>query len=240
MKLARKKNGNLEMLRLTLSRRGRPSFTLFPMVHVADRAFFRQVAREADAHDLVLKEGVRAAAGRTANRSHRIATAGHRTLAAQSRSMSESGGDHWINADLAPDKFGRHWRKLPLLRRALFHILLPVLSLFLRLPAARRQMIDVLAELGPQDDGSIDEIFGDGFHDAVVKRRDQALIDACIDVIDTWEEGKVAVVWGAAHIPPLVMVLMGTHGYRITSRQWITVMTAPGQPVQDVVNSDRA
>lgn len=240
MKLTRKQNGHLEMLSLQLSRRGKPSFTIFPMVHVADRAYFREVAREADAQDLVLKEGVGAAAGRTANRSHRIATAGHRELAAQSRSMDESKGSHWINADMAPDRFGRHWRKLPLLRRMLFHILLPVLSVFLRLPAARRWMIDGLADAGLSDDKSIDEIFGAGFHELVVKRRDQALIDTCAFVIETWDDGEVAVVWGAAHIPPLVMALLGTHGYRITSRRWITALSAPGQPVQDITNSSRA
>jgi len=240
VKLLRKHEGNLQVQRLRLERRRGPSFTIFPMIHIADHAFYQQVSACADTHDMVLKEGSRTAAGRSADRSHAIASAGHPTLAGQSKSMQESTGAHWVNSDLAPEKFNRHWQRIPVFRRALFHIVMPLLGLALRFPTARRGLIDGLAD-GPQASSEgLDDIFGEGFHDVVVKRRDKALIDACDHTIKIWEDGDVAVVWGTAHIPPLVMSLIGKHGYRITERTWMTVLSAPGEPAQPVENSSRA
>lgn len=240
MKLLRKHDGHLQVQQLRLVRRGGPSFTLFPMIHIADHAFFRQVAASADTHDMVLKEGSRTAAGRTANRTHLIASAVNPGLAAQSRSMRESAGAHWVNSDLAPKRFNRFWRRIPVLRRVLFHLIMPVLGVALRLPRTRRLLIDAMAEGSTSADDSIDDVFGEGFHDVVVKQRDKALIEACAQTITTWDDGDVAVVWGAAHIPPLVMSLIGDHGYRTTERSWITVLSAPAKPAQPSTNSSRA
>ena len=47
------------------------SFTLFPMVHVGEKAFYQEVFDEAFNHDVTLVEGIRSPIGRQLTRSYR-------------------------------------------------------------------------------------------------------------------------------------------------------------------------
>lgn len=229
MKFIRKNNAILEMLQVTLRSKNKASFTLFPMIHVGDAAFFETVARQANAHDLVLCEGVRGAAGRSANLAYRAATLGHSQLKFQNREMrraltgdaSGGGGTKWVNSDMNPEEFRAKWKKVPFWQRMLVRVALPILAIALRFRKLRHSLLDNLSESDPQADKNVaPELF-----DLLVQERDAVLLKNCEQVMDAAVGQRVAVIWGAHHMPALIQALIHTHGYRITSRKWVPAMT---------------
>ena len=222
--VTRKTDEGLEVQRLTLMARGKPAFTLFPMIHVADAGFFDRVMAEADAHDCVLKEGVGwRPVARTTKVAYRNISKSSRDLAVQP-SGPEGATDKWFNSDLDPDTFRQKWKKIPLLRRILFHILLRVVGLILRFGKARALLANAMATTTIDDTNAIDSVFGAEFRKVVLDDRDAALLRGCEIAIERRPEDRIAVVWGAAHMPALINALTQNFGYRITEREWITAI----------------
>lgn len=224
--LTRKTDAGLQVQRLTLAARTKPTFTLYPMIHVADAAFFTRVMKEADAHDCVLKEGVGSGpVARTTANAYKNISQGSPTLAVQPGSP-ETPAAVWYNSDLDPDSFRRKWRRVPFVRRMLFHIALRVVGLILRFGKARQLLIDALANTTIDDGKALDSVFGKDFRKVILDDRDAALLKGCEIAIRRRPGDRIAVVWGAAHLPQLTQALIAKHGYRITDREWITVLAA--------------
>ena len=222
--VTRKAKDGLQVQRLTLTARGKPIFTLFPMIHVADKTFFDRIMAEADSHDCVLKEGVDwRPVARTTQNAYRNISRGSPALAVQ-----PSGPDipraKWYNTDLDRDDFRQKWKKIPLFRRLFFHIALRIAGLFLRFGKVRALLADALASSTVHDSKTLEGVFGKEFRQVVMDDRDAALLRGCETVIDRRPDDRVAVVWGAAHLPPLVRALSEKHGYRISKREWITAI----------------
>ncbi|MEO3413420.1 hypothetical protein AAFO92_02060 [Roseovarius sp. CAU 1744] len=224
--MTRKTGSGLQVQRLTLTARGRPDFTLFPMIHVADKGFFDRVMNEADAHDCVLKEGVGwRPVARTTRRAYKAISRGSPDLAVQP-SGPEGSRKKWYNSDLDPETFRQSWKKIPLVRRIFFHVALRVIGLILRFGKARVLLSEALASSTIRDGDAMEAIFGKEFRQVVLDDRDAALLRGCEIAIERRPDDRVAIVWGAAHLPPLVTALMEKHGYRISNREWITAVAA--------------
>ena len=232
MKLFRKNKKGLQVLKLRMAAPDKAEFTLFPMIHIADRAFFKHVKANASRHDAVFMEGVRSFVGRTADKAHRIATVGSRKLAAQGRvfrknnASPEGEGGRLFNADIEPDEFRKHWSKISLGRRILFHVILLLLGLAMRFRFVRNFMTESFANDAQSNLEDMDKVFGKGFQKAIINTRDAALLKNCETIMQSRDYAKVAVVWGAGHMPSLIQSLTKKHGYKIVNREWITAISA--------------
>lgn len=222
--LKRKTDEGLQAQRVTLSARGKATFTLYPMIHVADADFFDRVMREADAHDCVLKEGVGSGpVARTTMKAYKNISRSSPSLAVQP-SHPQNPSATWYNSDLDPDTFRRKWKTIPFFRRMLFHVALRLIGLILRFGKARQLLTDALSTTSIDDGKALERVFGKEFRNVILNDRDAALLNACETAIERRPDDRIAVLWGAAHVPQLTQALVERHGYRITDREWITVL----------------
>ena len=137
MQILERSSAGLRSARTELTAPGKPTFTLFPMIHIADRAFFERVRADAHDHDLVLREGVKHSLGRAAGRMHWLATAAAHNLSAEGQIVQGHGARHWQNSDIDPTKFDAKISKVPWWIRGLIYLLAPVVGLIMRSKRAR-------------------------------------------------------------------------------------------------------
>jgi uncharacterized LabA/DUF88 family protein len=201
---------------------------LFPMIHIGAAEYFREVQDRLVACDVVIHEGVRSFRTRLLTASYRWVTLRTRLqLVAQNQGLRLSQLDaRLVLADVTGEEFGAGWRKIPRCHRLALLVLAPAYGLWLYLTASRTSLG---ARQGSEDLASRNDILrGEsipGFREAVLTSRDKRLISSIDAVI---AEGKcqemVGVVYGAAHMPPVVHHLMSTYGYKVACADWISVM----------------
>ncbi|RZS41363.1 hypothetical protein EV193_103686 [Herbihabitans rhizosphaerae] len=215
---------------VTLRRAGTPLvFTLYPMIHLAAREFYDAVSHKLAGHDLVVAEGIRGSdrRGRMITSAYRYAAGNDRLgLVVQPKSMVEVGVP-LIWADMTSTEFGKHWQDIPLTHRILASTAAPVFGLYLRWFGTRGAIAGYL-EL---NDDIID-------HrrtwdpelpmDKLIEDKRDALLAEALDKIHTeraQEKIDVAVVYGAAHVRPVVTFLMARHGYKVRAGEHMTVFS---------------
>lgn len=223
MRIFRFVDNGLEAARLELVAPGKASFTLFPTIHLADRAFFERVKTDADGHDAVLSEGVCGKQGLFVNRMYRLASGGASNLSAQA-DVVKSDEDHWYNADIEPDDFQKSWSNVALWRRILIIVASPMAALVLRSRRARLWLSEALVDEEIDNKESMELIGGIEFRKAVLDDRDAVLMSYCEGMMDDWNGYRIAVIWGGGHIPQLMECLQKEHGYRVERTEWITVI----------------
>lgn len=202
-------------------------FTLYPMVHLAERSFYATIANLLRGHDLIVAEGIRGQSrrGRMLTLTYRLAGRNRRLgLEIQSRDLVEVGVPV-VWADMAGGDFDERWRGIGLLERiGIWCLCLPV-ALYLRLFGSRELLARYLAldddilNVRVEPDLAIDKILGD--------ERDTLLVQALAGIHDARrdEDANVAVVYGAGHVHPVVSYLTCRYGYVVRGGDWITVFT---------------
>lgn len=108
--------------------------TLFPMVHLGEKALYEAVHRDASAHDRILVEGVSSPMTERVTRAYRWIVPSRRIAIVvqprfSARSLSQA---TVIHADLSGDEFEWHWRKVPLRLRLLIYVGGPIHALYHR------------------------------------------------------------------------------------------------------------
>lgn len=209
---------------LTLARRESPMrFRLFPMVHVGERAFYREVTARLTNCAIIVAEG---------------ASAG--TVPMQER-MARIRFDHLVDQSAALDLdslgipvFWEHTGRPPETRAERFTATAA--------DSASAVVLRVLGRYGdPRKVPNLDEAddhddrlpYGrvDGWlRDRIVDRRDDALKRRLTSLHDEHHARPftIAVVYGAGHMPAVVEHLRGAYGYRVTDAEWLTVANAAG------------
>jgi len=214
---------------IRMRRAGTPlEFVVFPMLHVASPAFYAQVRQRLGECDLVVVEGVR---GRS--RSVNALTLAYRFAPRRRRNGLVEQTDDLVLpegvpvvrpdvtsaevvADLKAALGPRYWTLLALA---------PLLGLVFALRGPRL-FLDVGREVHDLPPTAREEARAD---DALVRaltgRRDRRLLDALgrIHAERSGEPLKVAVVYGAAHVPAVVTGLGDRYGYVPRSAEWVTV-----------------
>jgi hypothetical protein len=211
---------------LRLRRKATPlRFTIYPMVHLGEPAFYAEIARRLRAHDLIIAEGLRGA-DKTVRRLtgvYRRAGGSERLgLVVQPATMVEVGVPV-VWADMTAEEFGRRWQKVPLSERVLLTGTAPVAGLFMRVLASREFLARFLRV---DDDTAIDMWDPDSGVDKLVGDEREALLIKALDEIyaQRHDEGiDVAIVYGAGHALPVVKYLMAALGYVVGSAEWVTV-----------------
>ena len=220
--------------RISLTSTTRPvHVTLFPMLHVGEPQFYEAVYADALAHDVVLFEGVKSPVVTHITRSYRwlVGSKAMAGLVEQPKltALSEYHAK-LILADLTGPEFDELWRAVPLWTRLALYILAPIIGLARRWFGSRATLAkDVSIEDAP----SLKELLmwdpeTAGLSRAVLEARDERLIERLREQLDRRpaEHARVAIIYGAGHMRPLVRELTHRYGYYADHSEWLTIFTA--------------
>ncbi|MER6462691.1 hypothetical protein ABT278_19745 [Streptomyces sp. NPDC001228] len=215
---------------ITMRRRGIPlEFVIFPMLHVASPTFYSQVRLRLRDCDLIVVEGIR---GRSAGVSaltlaYRFAPRRRRNgLQEQRDDLVLPEGVPVINPDVTAAEAAADLRALPWWMYALLMVAAPVMGLVFALRGPRA-FLDEDQEIEDLPSTLRAEMMADNpVEHAMTDRRDQRLLDALGAIYSARheEEMRVAVVYGAGHVPAIVSGLWNRHGYRPREAEWLTVL----------------
>lgn len=200
--------------------------TLYPMAHVAEAEFYRQVHAGVSAADFVLHEGVDSPVARRLTASYRWIDTRRLGLVVQPRAMFRDLGERAILADLAPAEFEALWRELSWHYRVAVATAAPAIGLWRRFTAARP---DIARGMCQNDLPSRNEVmaWSSGtapFLNALLTARDARLCRVLKHLLAGDGRGAdIAVVYGAAHMPALVRLLSDADHALVESR-WLTVI----------------
>jgi hypothetical protein len=200
-------------------------FVLFPMVHVGEPSFYEAVMEQLRGCDIVVAEGIagRSRAVSALTLSYRLVRCGRLGLEVQNLDLS-SLGVPVVRPDMTGAEFDRRWRGVPFLQRLMIWLSLPVFIPVVFLFGTRARLA---GHLSLDDDHGLGR-YVEGFEnfDKVIRDdRDRLLIDALASIDKTRGEEplRVGVVYGAAHVAPVVHVLSARFGYVARAAAWLTV-----------------
>jgi hypothetical protein len=202
---------------------------LFPMLHLGSTGYYKAVAARLRDCQLVVAEGVR---GRSATTS--LLTMSYRVLG-RTRRLGlvvqdlhlEGLGIPVIRPDMTGKELGSRWRQaVPLLHRLLIIPAVPVFAVGMLLFGTRRVLGRYLAlDDLPTREQEIQSDSTEGIDKVIVHDRDALLIDALTSIHQqrSAEAIRVAVVYGAGHMPAVAAMLVARLGYHARSAEWLTV-----------------
>ncbi|MEU6655206.1 hypothetical protein ABZ904_38890 [Streptomyces sp. NPDC046900] len=215
---------------ITMRRRGTPlEFVIFPMVHVASPTFYSQVRIRLRECDLIVMEGIRGkSAGVSAlTLAYRFAPRRRRNgLQEQREELLLPKDVPVINPDVTAAEAIADLKALPRWMYLLLMVAAPVMGLVfaLRGPRAFLDEDQVVEDLPSTLRAEM--MADDPVGQAMTGRRDQRLLDALgeIHAERSDESIRVAVVYGAGHVPAIVSGLRDRYGYRPREAEWLTVL----------------
>ncbi len=220
----------LRAARWRLKRPGSPvEVTLFPMVHVGEPAYFREVYDDAFSQDVALTEGVNSPIVRRLTQSYRwMLKSPHLDLVLQPRTPPDTVA-RIVHADLSAEEFALAWRQIPLWFRLAIGVVSPWIGLHRRWFGTRQSLAKGLSF---DDAPSLKELLdfspeGALLNEAILEVRDRRLIERLGQVIDEAGETptRVAVVYGAHHMRTVLRFLLKTRGFRIEEGHWCAVFS---------------
>ncbi|MFD7296704.1 hypothetical protein ACFV9W_25725 [Streptomyces sp. NPDC059897] len=222
---------------ITMRSSGTPlEFVLFPMLHVAAPTFYAQVRLRLRTCDLVVMEGIRgrSAAASTLTLAYRFAPRRSRNgLQEQSDELLLPDGIPVVHADVSAAEAIADLKALSRWTYPLMLLAAPVMGLVFALRGPRAFLDEDLAVDDLPTTLRAELLADDPVAHAMTDRRDRRLLDA-LDEIHAKHNAKhnaehrteplrVAVVYGAGHIPAIVTGLRERHGYRPRDAEWLTV-----------------
>jgi len=212
---------------ITLKRRTTPlRFVLFPMVHVAEPAFYATVEARAGKCDLIVAEGMPSGYAPAQEWMSKIRL-DHLVDQMTGLDLERTGVPvQWEEAPPSPARSGRE-QAVGALTDAAAAVVLRALGRYgspLGSPS--------LDQADEHDDrwdrraaGRLERIV----QDRVLDARDSVLVRAlgAIHRERYTEQANIAVVYGAAHVPAVVDYLTETFKYYVEKAEWLTVAHAP-------------
>lgn len=204
------------------------SFTLFPMIHVADQSFYDDVLERLAECDVVLTEGVRTKTGRLLTASYRYFTKNPKLgLVLQSTMSLDNLNVDVRHADVASDSFSKKWAELPFLQRFLVPVLAPIFGMYLRFFGTRETIGKSMnLDLHDHNDAILDdnEVF-EKIEEVILDWRDEHLVGIINDhILETdGHKRSVGIVFGARHMRAVIHHLRGQN-YKVTAADWIRVI----------------
>ncbi|MFZ3555442.1 hypothetical protein [Streptomyces sp. BH055] len=213
---------------ITLRSKGTPlEFVLFPMPHIASPAFYTQVRIRLRKCDLVVMEGIRgkSAAVSTLTLAYRFAPRRSRNGLQEQSDDLLPGGVPVVHPDVSAAEAIADLKSLPRWTYLLMLVAAPVMGLIFALRGPRAFLDEDLAVDDLPTTLRAELLADDPVAHAMTDRRDRRLLDALdeIHAAHRTEPLRVAVVYGAGHVPAIVAGLRERHGYRPRDAEWLTV-----------------
>ena len=206
------------------------TFTLFPMVHLGEQAFFDTVAKDASRHDIAFVEGVgRSRVTRQLTSSYRWAAAAPRLGLAvqQTQRMLAGSSIDVVNADLSQNEFHKEWRKVSPAWRLAAYAVSPLIGLQRRFASTRRDIAEGMSldDLTSRREHLSWDAAIETLNRAILHSRDERLVATIGDYLDEHPKAtaRATVIFGARHIRAVLRYLTGVRAYQIQDTRWLTV-----------------
>jgi pheromone shutdown protein TraB len=206
-------------------------FLVFPMTHMAQADFYREVTRMLRGTDMIVAEGIkgRSALGSTLTATYRVlARRPGINLVHQSIDYGKL-GKPVIYPDVTSVEFATAWRKAPLRQRVMMWMMMAVYIPSQLLISKKRLFKRVIGEeindlASPRDEEMADAM--PEIDDAMLGERDRRLIDALVAVHEAHKNDDITIgiVYGAAHVPAIVTGLESRLGYFVRRADWVTII----------------
>ncbi|WP_329297299.1 hypothetical protein OG410_01050 [Streptomyces sp. NBC_00659] len=215
---------------ITMRRTGTPlEFVIFPMLHVASSTFYSQVRIRLRECDLIVMEGVRgrSAAVSALTLAYRFTPMRRRNgLQLQRDELLIPGDVPVINPDVTAAEAIADLKEMSRWTYLLLLVAAPVMGLVFALRGPRAFLDEDLVVEDLPSTLRAEMLADDPLVHALTDRRDQRLLDALgeIHAERGGEPIRVAVVYGAGHVPATVSGLMDRYGYRPREAEWLTVL----------------
>ena len=204
-----------------------PAFLLFPMIHIAEEAFYDEVTRRLEACDVVLLEGVESRTSSLVTRWYGAVEKSSRLGLVTQHSMTlDHLGARKVRADVGGAEFDRRWWRIGNWIPYALALAGPLIGVYMRHLATREQ---IARHLTLNLRTSRDDIL----RSDDLREMDAVLLDwrdrRLIEVIEQERgdpdntERTIAVVYGAKHMPAVIRHLTGDGGYRVAESEWVTV-----------------
>ncbi|UZD91158.1 hypothetical protein [Cognatishimia activa] len=202
------------------------TITIFPMVHIAEQAFYDAVYTDAAEHDLVILEGIGSKVATRITRSYRWLKPEKLGMVVQPK--FPKGNAQTILGDLPGEDFDAIWNEAPLRTRVLLELGAGVLGIWKRLTARRSSIGRKLNSNDLKDRDWImswnEEVAA--VFSALSETRDMHLQKTIFEVLDDAEPiQSIAVIFGAAHMGPLVHCL-SKNGFNVSSSDWLLAFSS--------------
>jgi hypothetical protein len=213
---------------LELRRKGTPCrFTIYPMIHLGEASFYREVSARLARHDLIVAEGIIGPSPTTTFMTQVYTSRKLRSrlgLQLQPQDLYDVGVPV-VTPDMTGPELERRWRAIGLPERAMWYTMTPAFRLYLDVFASR-EMVASHLQLD-SDTLAIEEPSGLELVEIITDQRDVLLCDAVtrIHTERCEEDINVAVVYGAGHVAPLVKHLGVRHGYVPRGGEWLQVFS---------------
>jgi hypothetical protein len=216
---------------LRLRRRGSElEFVVFPMLHVAMPEFYQEVTRRLRECDLLVVEGVigDSVAGSALTLSYQVISLNQDSGLVEDDIPYGDLGVPVITPDMTGEEFDKGVGELPLKTRLMMWGITPVAAA-LNFFNGRERLLSPDIEVNDlptaAEELEPDEVAA--FRDLLIGRRDEKVLTALaeVDAERSGEPIQVAVVYGAAHVPGIVIGLSKL-GYRVATADWITAVEA--------------
>ncbi|MDT9700865.1 hypothetical protein [Streptomyces sp. P17] len=215
---------------ITMRRTGTPlEFVVFPMLHVASPTFYAQVRLRLRECDLIVMEGIR---GKSAGIS--ALTLAYRFAPRRRRNGLQEQRDEVllpesvpvIKPDVTAAEAIADLKALPRWTYALLMAGAPAMGLVFALRGPRAFLDEDLAVDDLPSTLRAEMMADDPLEHALTDRRDKRLLDALGELLAERadEPIRVAIVYGAGHVPAIVSGLMDRYGYRAREAEWLTVL----------------
>jgi tetratricopeptide (TPR) repeat protein len=215
-------------------------FVLYPMIHVGSASFYAQVQDRLRSADLVVAEGVTPGERRgslllrTLTLSYEVLRFNRRAGLVEQDLDYDSLGIPVINPDVNADAFLRAWRRIGFVYRLALWCVLPFIVLAQLVWGSQRiwtKAVEV-SDLPSDEEEDLAEVSPE-MEEAFLGERDRRLLAALLRLHEErgTEALKVAVVYGAGHVPAIVHGLR-EHGYRARLGDWLTVVDLVGTPAK--------
>ncbi|HTJ66866.1 MAG TPA: hypothetical protein VL551_04990 [Actinospica sp.] len=203
-------------------------FALYPMMHVATPAFYRQVATRLAGCDLIVAEGIRGRSWQvsTLTMAYRFAPRRARNgLQLQDYKQLLPAGVPVLNPDVTGAEAAAQLRILPRWMRWTLLLAAPAFGLVFAVRGPRAFLDEDLVVEDLPSTHRAERMVDERVEEALGGQRDRQLLDALSSIhAERHDEAiTVAVVYGAGHVPAIAAGLRERHGYRPRDAEWLTV-----------------
>jgi hypothetical protein len=202
---------------------------IFPMLHVASPTFYSQVRIRLRECDLIVMEGIRgkSVGVSTLTLAYRFTPRRRRNgLQEQREELLLPESVPVINPDVTAAEAIADLKTLPRSTYVLLMVAAPAMGLVFALRGPRALLDEDLVVDDLPATLQAQMMADDPVEHAMTGRRDQRLLDALgeIHAERAHEPIRVAIVYGARHVPAIVSGLMDRYGYRAREAEWLTVL----------------
>lgn len=202
-------------------------FILFPMIHIGEKGFYEEIRSRIEVCDVIFAEGVNSKLAGFLTFPYRVAAKSKRInlITQQSAQLLKNLKSKILNSDMSPREFNRKLNEFTLPTKLFLLLACPVFGIYLFFSGSREMLVKYLLLEKPdlKKDDAEDEI--DKFEKLFIDERDGVLIENIEQFHNENdnEKLKVAVVFGAAHMPKVASFLIHELKYKLVETKLVKI-----------------